>query len=155
MPRGAFTWDAERDQQIRIGLANEKMVKQIAAEMGLSAGAVQKRMARLGIKRPERISWSSAQDEMLRRLKRERMTWGEIAKKMRRTPRACRERLWRLNTARARMVETQKRAAGRVACPNDRFVIGDVKAATVKFELAFCDWADRHGIEICGYEAAA
>jgi hypothetical protein len=30
----------------------------------------------------------------------------------------------------------------------------DVREATIRFELAFCDWADRHpGIEICPYEA--
>lgn len=30
------------------------------------------------------------------------------------------------------------------------------RAATIEFELAFCDWADRQpGVEICGYRVAA
>jgi hypothetical protein len=151
MPRGRW-WTQEEDAALRDLLARGATASDIAYALDRSCKAVRMRVLALGLSgdRNTFSRWSADLDAVLRQLWATGMSSRCIADKLGFSRRTIANRAADLGLRRR-----WRKPADVDSLRVNHQRIDDVRKKTIAFELAFCAWAERHGAEIHGYEAAA
>jgi hypothetical protein len=101
------------------------------------------------------IAWSKRTDDIIRAAWADGTSTSDIAVRLSVSEYSVRKQARALGLP-LRGHGVRKSAMQGLTMQRARAVEDAHRAATIAFELIYCDWADRHpGIEICGYRAAA